>query len=313
MRRAHGRTAVALGTTVTVRVVSDVPTPDGERRVTDAIIEALREALGWCHAVEACCSRFDPSSELMRLCARPGPPVHASDMLFAALSFACEVARLTDGAFDPGAGDRVHDLGFDRHHATGERARLAGRGGSWRDIHCDPATRTITLARPLQLDLGAVAKGMAVDLAMQSLAGFTGAMVDAGGDVRVRGHNEEGTPWRVGILHPANRGEVLHVVEATDAAVCTSGLYERGQHLVDARTGAPAHALASVTVRAPTAMAADSLGTAAFVLGPDHGRALLESQGVEGWFVDPTGRMTHVPGTTSDLRLTTSEPGEVSS
>jgi thiamine biosynthesis lipoprotein len=74
----------------------------------------------------------------------------------------------------------------------------------------------------------------------------------------------------------------------TDAAVCTSGDYERGEHLVDPRTGTPSSLAASVTVVAPTAMLADALATAAFILGPVEGLALLERHGVEGLILTPS-------------------------
>ena len=81
----------------------------------------------------------------------------------------------------------------------------------------------------------------------------------------------------------------------SDAAVCTSGDYERtvpaadggGHHILDPRSGASPDAVASVTVVAPTAMAADALATAAFVLGPREGLRLLERQGVEGLILTP--------------------------
>ena len=94
----------------------------------------------------------------------------------------------------------------------------------------------------------------------------------------------------MGIRHPRGDG-LLDTLHVSDVAVCTSGDYERqtdaGHHLLDPRTGAPANAVASVTVLAPSAMVADTLATAAFVLGPTDGIALLERHGVEGLIVTP--------------------------
>jgi thiamine biosynthesis lipoprotein len=150
------------------------------------------------------------------------------------------------------------------------------------------------LRRPLILDLGAVAKGLAVDLAAQELAPFGNYAIDAGGDLFVRGLNPAGQPWQIGLRHPRRPDELLGVVRLADAAICTSGDYERqsprqedGHHLIDPRTGRSAADVASVTVVAPTAMAADALATAAFVLGPRRGLRLLTRQGVEGLIVTP--------------------------
>jgi thiamine biosynthesis lipoprotein len=91
--------------------------------------------------------------------------------------------------------------------------------------------------------------------------------VNAGGDVTARGHVAPGVPWRVGIQHPNDRDTVMAVVEASDLAVATSGTYERGEHLVDPRTGGAPTGVRSVTVTGPDLGRADAYSTAAFALG----------------------------------------------
>ena len=136
------------------------------------------------------------------------------------------------------------------------------------------------------LDLGAVAKGLAIDLAAQELTAFHNFAIDAGGDVYVAGRNGSGDLWSVGIRHPRNQGETIDVLRLSDMAICTSGDYERttahGHHILDPRDGRSADAIASATAVAPTAMLADALATAAFVLGPRDGIDLLERHGVGG-------------------------------
>ena len=162
---------------------------------------------------------------------------------------------------------------------------------SYRDVLLDPEQRTITLRRPLLLDLGGVAKGLAVDLASRELAPLEDFAIDAGGDLFLSGHNAGDEPWVIGIRHPREDGQLLDTVRLTNCAVCTSGDYarrnERGHHLLDARTRQSASAIASLTVIAPTAMVADALGTAAFALGPDDGVRFLERHGVDGFGVTP--------------------------
>src|SRR5207248_7462274 len=104
--------------------------------------------------------------------------------------------------------------------------------------------------------------------------------IEAGGDLFARGHNLAGEPWTVGIQHPRAEGLLAQTLQITDQAVCTSGDYERGRHVLDARTGEPVVGLVSVTVVAPTALAADGLSTAAWILGPERGKVLLVEQGV---------------------------------
>jgi thiamine biosynthesis lipoprotein len=119
--------------------------------------------------------------------------------------------------------------------------------------------------------------------------------IDAGGDVYVAGRNPDGELWSVGIRHPRCDDQVIDSLRVSNVAVCTSGDYERrisggdgAHHILDPRTGASPGAVASATVVAPTAMAADALATAAFVLGPVAGIQLLERQGVAGLLVSPT-------------------------
>jgi FAD:protein FMN transferase len=253
--------------------------------------EAFDRALDWFREVESRCSRFDPASEMMRLCARPGEAVEVSPLLFEAVRFACLVAEESGGAFDPTQGGRMAELGFNRHHVTGESISATASDATWRDIELDPARRTILLRRSLTLDLAAVVKGLAVDLAARELAPFPDFAIDAGGDLYLSGANESGEPWSVGIRHPRHDGECIASLRVTDRAVCTSGDYERqtgaGHHILDPATGSSAQSAASVTVVAPAAMVADALATAAFVMGPETGIPFLERMGVEGLIFTP--------------------------
>jgi thiamine biosynthesis lipoprotein len=218
-------------------------------------------------------------------------------MLFAALEFALAVAEDTGGAFDPTVGRRMEARGFNRDYRTGAVIGASGvpdSAVSYRDVHLDHANRTVLIERPLLLDLGAVAKGLAIDLAAQELAPFGRFAIDAGGDVYLAGRNGAGEPWSVGIRHPRRDREAVEILRVSGAAVCTSGDYERpapgtgpGHHILDPRNGESAGAVASATVVAPTAMVADALATAAFVLGPVDGLRLLERHGVEGVIYSP--------------------------
>jgi thiamine biosynthesis lipoprotein len=296
------RTDLVMSTLVTIHVVRPGPEADA----------AIDRAFGWFQAIEARCTRFVLDSELMQLTARPGVPVPASAILFEAVQFALRVAEESGGAFDPTVGHRMEARGFNREQRTGAAINTglihsgldSGDRVTWRDVELDPDQRTITLLRPLTLDLGAVAKGLAVDTAARELKPFRDFAIDAGGDLYMGGSNPQGEPWSVGIRHPRRDGELIDRLKVSNQAVCTSGDYERRaptgaasqsdadsgapeHHILDPRTGASPHTVASATVVAAGAMLADTLATAAFVLGPMEGIRFLDRMGAEGLIFTP--------------------------
>jgi thiamine biosynthesis lipoprotein len=259
--------------------------------------ERTDRAFGWFAEVERRCSRFDEGSELRSLSRRIGEPNSISILLFSALDLALRVAHLSGGALDPAIGRAMEQSRFNTNYLTGEPVTTprssADSSGTYRDIVLDYDSSTVTLLRPLLLDLGAVAKGFAIDLAARELGGLPGFAINAGGDIFASGLNPDGEPWRIGIRHPRRHAELLTSLRITDAAVCTSGDYERpqaasnGHHILNPSSVGSASAVASVTVIAPTAIVADALSTAAFVLGPEAGIDLFNRQGVDGLIVDP--------------------------
>ncbi len=161
----------------------------------------------------------------------------------------------------------------------------------YRDVRIDPERRTIRLMRPLTLDLGAVAKGLAVDAAARELEAFEDFAIDAGGDLYLGGSDERGQPRSVGIRHPRMDHALIARLRVSNQAMCTSGDYERRtpdgeeHHIIDPRTGASPESVISATVVASGAMLADALATAAFVLGPKDGVEFLNRVGVDGLLV----------------------------
>jgi thiamine biosynthesis lipoprotein len=147
------------------------------------------------------------------------------------------------------------------------------------------------------LDLGAIAKGYAADEAVRIMAQarVLGGLIDLGGNIVVYGEKEGKTPWRIGIQDPLeNRGAYLGVLEVRNKSVVTSGVYERFlelegkryHHILSAQTGYPVeNGLLSVTVVADHSVDADALATAAFALGYEPGKNLVEAAGAEGIFV----------------------------
>lgn len=295
-----------MGTIVTIEVAGH----GASQRARRERELAIGRAFAWFDRVEATCSRFDVKSELRRLCATSGTPVVVSRMLFEAVRFAVAVAEETNGAFDPAIGARMEARGFARNYRNGTLTASqipADNNASFRDVLLDEDAQSIMLAQPLLLDLGAVAKGLAIDMAVQELTPMMNFAIDAGGDVYMGGRNADDAPWTVGIRHPREPSQLLTRVQLCDAALCTSGDYERPiddetavvvepppetpsakreHHLLDPASGqSPCDAI-SASVIAPTAMVADALGTAAFILGCAPGISLLERHALRGCIVD---------------------------
>src|SRR5207249_2101947 len=105
------RSIVVMDTIVTITVVRP-PSDDASQRQVDDCDRAIARAFEWFRAVETCCTRFDPSSELMQLTRQVGAAVEASAMLFEAVRFALAIAKETGGAFDPTVGAGMEARGF---------------------------------------------------------------------------------------------------------------------------------------------------------------------------------------------------------
>ena len=135
--------------------------------------------------------------------------------------------------------------------------------------------------RGATFDPSGYVKGWAIARACAILdaRGHRAYFVDAGGDVRTRADRGD-EPWRIGIRHPVERGSVVRIVLGRDLAVATSGTYEKGSHIYDPHTGAPADELVSLTVVGPSIVEADVQATAAFAMG---GRAIDHLEGLPGY------------------------------
>jgi len=142
------------------------------------------------------------------------------------------------------------------------------------------------LVQGMKLDLGGIAKGFAADIVRQRLRqrGITQALINLGGDITALGKRPGGKPWRVGIQDPFDKSKLFGTLEIADAAVVTSGNYERYfyirgkrySHIINPKTGRPCDILPSVTVVAPSGIDADALATAISVLGEEKGLDLVE-------------------------------------
>jgi FAD:protein FMN transferase len=150
-----------------------------------------------------------------------------------------------------------------------------------------------------RFDPSGYVKGWAVEraAAILSAAGSSNHLVNGGGDVQCAGGRGEAEPWRIGIADPFRRGSLALVVAARDGAVATSGVAERGEHIVDPHTGQPPRGLASLTVVGPRLSCADAYATAAFAMGPAASRDWIESlDGYQAYAITQAGEAWQTSG-----------------
>jgi len=257
-------------------------------------------------AVEAAYARLDDVNRLMsdyredsdigRLNRLPvGEDLTVSPETFHVLEQAARFGELTGGAFDvtyrplKGVWKQAAKQKELPDEATLAEA-LAKVG--WRKLKLAAGNRAVSRAvEGLEVDLGGIAKGYALDLAAEALrkAGATAGLVNVGGDIVGFGRQKDGTPWRVGVRHPF-RQALFCKLKIEDRAVATSGVQQRFfeidgrrySHIIDPRTGRPAEQAPSVTVIAPDGLTADAWATACSVLAVEEGQRLIEAApGVE--------------------------------
>lgn len=265
---------------------------------------ALRTALAAAvERVDQQMSPFKPDSDLMRLNrTAPGEWISLPPEIMTVLVRAIEIARLSDGAFDPGVGALVNAWGFgaEREDPDAAAIRVAaqwGRQPAHQSLELDPATGRALKHADALLDLCGIAKGYGVDqmTAVLQAYGVAHALVALDGELRALGTQASGEPWAVAVESPEpGRRAARGVLELADVAVATSGDYRRWvqigearlSHTMDGRRAAPVNnGVASVTVLASDCMSADAWATALLVSGPVHGLALAQRMGLEALFL----------------------------
>lgn len=271
-RRRVRRTVPVMGTLAEVVVVHD------DERAAGAAIDAAIERLIW---VDRTMTRFDPASDVgraNRLAGREPVPIHSETAKV--LQAAAQWAVRTEGHFDPclGMTAELWDFGYRRSPPPASALRrLAGRQ-FYRGLEVG-RRNGLDVVRfhrgDMAIDLGGIAKGHAVDLAVRALreAGIEDGLVNAGGDLYALGRAEDGEPWEAGVRSPMSPTELVTTVRLSDRALATSGDYEayfdhdgrRYHHLIDPMTAAPRSTDShTITVAADACLTADAAATACF-------------------------------------------------
>lgn len=232
------------------------------------------------------------------------------------------LSQLSNGLFNPVIGELISLWGF--HDNPLPIGTLPDKDALKKLVAHKPSADDITIegnrissSNPAaRYDLGAFAKGYAIDRAIERLQelGISNAIVNAGGDLRAIGRHGD-RPWRIGIRHPRQAGILASVEIDGDTSVFTSGDYERFfeidgiryHHIIDPRSGYPANGTASVTVIYNNAATADAAATALFVAGPDEWLSVARDMGIKLVMLVETDGIIHMnPAMQSRMQL---EPG----
>jgi len=278
------QTEMIMGTLVEITVI-----PGNEKAIREAF-EALKK-------VDLLMSTYKEDSEISIL-NREGK-AQVSEETLEVIEDAIKFSNLTDGAFDitcrplinlwkkakkeekvateEEIEEAISLVGYQRIILEGNQIRLEKKG--------------------MQIDLGGIAKGYAVDKAIEALKknGIKRALVNAGGDLYALGIDRQREKWQIGVQDPREEDKIIDIIKVKDKAVATSGDYrryftlegKRFSHIVNPKTGLTVQDVPiSVTIIGPDATTTDALSTGVFVLGPEEGMKLIESlPEVEGMII----------------------------
>ncbi len=254
--------------------------------------EVFEAAFDEIERVEEALSNYRSSSELSRINRNAADaPVITDPEVFALLTRSFDYSERTDGAFDVTVGKLMKAWGFFRgagHYPSDEELAYARAQTGWQDVRLDNRRRSVYfLKRGLELDLGGIGKGYAIDRVAQLLreAGVKAALISSGSStIYAIGAPPKKAGWSVRVPDPLDRTRILATVWLKDQSLSTSGSYEKffrlgGRtycHIMDPRTGRPVEGMLQTTVITPEATDSDALSTAVFVMGPQQSARLLD-------------------------------------
>lgn len=295
-------TGSTMGTYYSIKVADKIAkTPEAFQAEVDALLERVNDQM----------STYRPDSELSRFNqTRDSKPVVVSRDTARVVTESLHLGREARGALDVTVGPLVNLWGFgpDKRptkvpsdELIAQTRQKTGLG----NLHVTTSVDADTLQKDipdLYVDLSSIAKGFGVDKVAEYIEslGSRNYLVEIGGELRIKGLNGKGHPWRVAIEKPvagSAEGSVQEVIVVGDNGVATSGDYrnyyemdgKRFSHTIDPATGKPiTHRLVSVTVVHPSCMTADGLATALTVMGPEKGMAYAREKGLAIFMVTKT-------------------------
>ncbi|HUO77265.1 MAG TPA: FAD:protein FMN transferase [Thermodesulfovibrionales bacterium] len=301
-----------MDTLVTITIVTDS---------ADRAEKAMDKAFAEIGKLDTLLNFFSEKSELSMVNKNAGlSEVKVSPETMEVVEKAIETSEKTGGAFDVTIGPEISQWNFvlkikPQDESIKRRLRLV----NYKLIQLDKGRSTVHLKeKGMLMDLGGIAKGYAADKAVDELKkiGITSGLVAVAGEVKAFGRKPGGKGWTVGIRNPRSTeksDEIMATVQLNDAAISTSGDYQRYfildgkrfHHILDPETGYPAQGCQSVSVIARDGVYTDAFSTGVFVLGPKKGIELLQSMGFEGLIVDKDGTIYTTPGLKGKIEFTT--------
>lgn len=271
----------------------------------------LNAAQGEIERIERLISSWDANSQTAEINRQAGiKPVKVAKELYNLIARSIEISKITQGAFDISyaALDPVWFFDGRMKAVPSESERLKSvQNIGFKDLVLNAKEQTVYLPKKgMKIGFGAIGKGYAADATkklMKSL-GVSSGIINASGDLTSWGKKPDGTDWQVGISNPENPAKVFSWFPVRDAAVATSGNYEKYvtlegkqySHIMDPRTGIPVSGIKSVTVFAPKAELADAFATAVFIMGIDTGiDTISQLPGMSCIIVDAENNIHHSP------------------
>ncbi len=280
------RETFLLGTLVRITVHEWEQGTDVEGALDETLVEM--EKLG------ARVSVYEDESDVNRVNESPQTPIEVSEDTLHLLQTALQMNRETEGAFDPTIGPLVSLWGFytgDYRVPDSEEIQHALQYVDASSVQVDPEARTVRIKEGMQLDLEALAKGLAAQRAEAALTerGVTSALISAGhSSVHAVGDGPGGRPWKIGLIHPRNLSEIYGKLQIrASEAVSTSGDYQRYfeendtrySHIIDPQTGRPGRTIKTITVLTDDSIIADALSTALFLFEPQEALQWADERG----------------------------------
>jgi len=277
----------------------------------EAANQYLNAAQGEIERIERLISSWDANSQTAEINRQAGiTPVKVAKELYDLIARSIEISKITQGAFDISyaALDPVWFFDGRMKAVPSESERLKSvQNIGFKDLVLNAKEQTVYLPKKgMKIGFGAIGKGYAADATkklMKSL-GVSSGIINASGDLTSWGKKPDGTDWQVGISNPENPAKVFSWFPVRDAALATSGNYEKYvtlegkqySHIMDPRTGIPVSGIKSVTVFAPKAELADAFATAVFIMGIDTGiDTISQLPGMSCIIVDAENNIHHSP------------------
>ncbi len=274
------QTAAIMGTNIRAEVYH----PDAEKRQ-----RALDQVMLEMNRINELMSPYIESSELSILNKSAAKsPLKVSKQMYKVLSLSQKISELSDGAFDITYASVGYLYNYrEQQKPSNDEINALIEAVNYKHIVLNEAQQTVYFKHAnVKIDLGGIAKGYAVDNAIQALQkmGIEHALVTAGGDTRLLG-DRMGKPWIVGIRDPRNKDKQAVVIPLENAAMSTSGDYERYfeqdgtryHHIISPSTGKSSYEVQSVSIIGPESVYNDGLSTAVFVMGLEKGIGLINS------------------------------------